>query len=599
MPLHDLSPPELAILISPTNHPDRLSAEELHSLTSHLSESQLDDVIRRLGVAVFLRQLPPTFHRVLLAAQRVTRNRSPDEDHDSLIEDLIRDLGESSLEASTPPPSSPPSSPEPPATPSRARQVRSTPSTPQTAPVRPPRYTFTTPTGTGRSANWLEAGALTQGTPGSAVRSIGGGSTGSQPQAAAYAIFFGAEIRVFPSWADVQSRTTGHGLAIFGGYVSTAAAAAALAYISSLASSWVLSFLLLTQTSVLPVLTKGWTGDSTPPPYDAVLPTPMQQSDNPINAGAVNAKWYAVSRGVAPEVYRSWLECSLNVLGIKGSVYKSYKTRSEAENAFNEAWEKNWSKCKRSTDAEVLARRAQAAWQYRQRNRAAVNERARIRMQKRREALKNAPSDFQGQARHKARQYRRRYTERTQAQSTPTPQKETKKNPQKTNQTHAAAPEQRQPLTPPKAALPPAPAMKLRRTPSPFRASPGKLVDLNLPKPHAPRGSTNRMSTPPTPTPSSRKPPQRAPRSLAAIDADDDDSPEDDNEQSDDEPAHTGHRLTGIQRWWEYLDADGPLLNITGHPDYVPQRGQQPYMKGPSVLVLELCIVLLFVILLC
>ncbi|KAJ7027837.1 hypothetical protein C8F04DRAFT_1266624 [Mycena alexandri] len=450
MPPHDLSPPELAILISPTNHPDRLSAEELHSLTSHLSESQLDDVIHRLGVAVFLRQLPPTFHRVLLAAQRVTRNCSPDEDHDSLIEDLIRDLGESSLEASTPPPSSPPSSPEPPAMPSRARQVRSTPSTPQTAPVRPPRYTFTTPTGTGRSANWLEAGALTRGTPGSAVRSIGGGSTGSQPQAAAYAIFFGAEIGVFPSWADVQSRTTGHGLAIFGGYVSTAAAAAALAYARQ----------------------KGWTGDSTLPPYDAVPPTPTQQSDNPINAGAVNAKWYAVSCGVAPGVYRSWLECSLNVLGIKGSVYKSYKTRSEAENAFNEAREKNW------------------------------------------------------------------------------------------------------------AALPPAPAMKLRRAPSPFRASPGKLVDLNLPKPHAPRGSTNRMSTPPTPSPSSRKPPQRAPRSLAAIDADDDDSPEEDNEQSDDEPAHTGHRLTGIQRWWEYLDADGPLLNITGHPDYVPQRGQQPYMKG-------------------
>ncbi|KAJ7749880.1 hypothetical protein B0H16DRAFT_1460910 [Mycena metata] len=321
MPPHDLTPPELPVLIAPTNHPKRLSADELDNLISHLSEPQLDNVIRRLGVAVFLRQLPPTFQCVLLAAQRVARDRSADDDsdYDNAIEDLIRDFDEASLEASTPPQSSPASSPEPPVTPSRLRQVRSTPSTPQTARVQLPRYTYTSPTGAGRTASWFEAGALTQGISGASVRSIGGGS---QSQTAAYTIFFGAEIGVFQTWADVQSRTSGHGLAIFGGYVSTDAAAAALAYARQ----------------------KGWTGDSTPPLYDAVPPTPTQRVDNPINAGAVNTKWYAVSRGVAPGVYHSWLECSLNVSGIKGSLYKSFPTRSEAEDAFNEALEKDWRK---------------------------------------------------------------------------------------------------------------------------------------------------------------------------------------------------------------------------------------------------------------
>ncbi|KAJ7749881.1 hypothetical protein B0H16DRAFT_1460911 [Mycena metata] len=220
------------------------------------------------------------------------------------------------------------------------------------------------------------------------------------------------------------------------------------------------------------------------------------------------------------------------------------------------------SKRKRSTDAEVLARRAQAAWEYRQR---------------RREALKNAPSDVQEQARRKASQYRRKYIERAQAQSETAAKKETKPPPQKK---HAAAPEQHQTLAPLKPPFVPAPAVKLRRAPSPFRASPGKLVDLNLAKPRTPRGSTDRTATPPTPTPASRKPPPRSPRSLTAIDADEDNSPEEDSEKSDDEPLYTGYRMTSIQRWWEYLDADGPLLNVTGHPDYVPQRGQQPYMKG-------------------
>lgn len=150
-------------------------------------------------------------------------------------------------------------------------------------------------------------------------------------------------------------------------------------------------------------------------------------------------------------------------------------------------------------------------------------------------------------------------------------------------------PQQHQLAAPPTAPGPPAPPprAKLRPAPSPFGSSPGKIADLNLVKPRPPSGSTNRAKTPPTPTPRSRNPRPATPRSLAAIDADDDgaDSLEEDSEneseKSDsDEPSYTGHRITSIQRWWEYLDADGPLKNVTGHPDYVPERGQQPYFRG-------------------
>ncbi|KAJ7038349.1 hypothetical protein C8F04DRAFT_1179971 [Mycena alexandri] len=237
------------------------------------------------------------------------------------------------------------------------------------------------------------------------------------------------------------------------------------------------------------------------------------------------------------------------------------------------------------TDAEVLDRRAQAAWEYRQRHRAAVNEKARLRMQKRREALKHASSDVQQQATQKARQYRQRYNERARAASQPhaeyekTSTKATgptgRQQLSKAPQPIARAANPRPPIAAP--ALPPA----LRHAPSPFRSSPGKLADLNLVKPRSPRGSIDRSSPPPTPTPQSRNHQQRTPKSLVAIDAEDSPGEETDEEKSDaDEPAYTGHRITSIHRWWEYLDADGPLLNITGHPDYVPEHGQQPYIKG-------------------
>lgn len=41
-------------------------------------------------------------------------------------------------------------------------------------------------------------------------------------------------------------------------------------------------------------------------------------------------KFYAVKRGVVPGIYESWDECSKNVNGYSGSIYKGFETRAEA-----------------------------------------------------------------------------------------------------------------------------------------------------------------------------------------------------------------------------------------------------------------------------
>ncbi|KAJ7734681.1 hypothetical protein B0H16DRAFT_1731741 [Mycena metata] len=310
MSLHDLTPSELANLIAPTNHPEHLTADELDHLISHLSESQLDDVVRQLGVGVFVRQLPPVFSRVFLAARCVAGDRSQSPDHDELVEDLICDFDEQSFETSTPPPSSP----EPPLTPARSRQVQSTPSTPSTpltAPIETPRYAYSTPTAAGNTVTWFQAGALTQSIQDASVHTIRGSQSRSTGKA--YTIFFGGEVSVFELWDDVKPRIKGHGLVIYGGFISVDAATAALQYARE----------------------KGWTGDSNPPPYNAGPPLPSQFEANPLSAGAMHTLWYAVCCGIAPGVYCSWLECSLNVSGVKSSLHASFKTCAEAEQAFN------------------------------------------------------------------------------------------------------------------------------------------------------------------------------------------------------------------------------------------------------------------------
>jgi len=49
---------------------------------------------------------------------------------------------------------------------------------------------------------------------------------------------------------------------------------------------------------------------------------------------AKNSKFYVVWRGLTPGIYSSWTACEKQVKGIDGARFKSFKTREEAETAF-------------------------------------------------------------------------------------------------------------------------------------------------------------------------------------------------------------------------------------------------------------------------
>ncbi|KAJ6624294.1 hypothetical protein B0H10DRAFT_1943206 [Mycena sp. CBHHK59/15] len=205
------------------------------------------------------------------------------------------------------PPTPPPASPEPPTTPVRPRAARSTPTTPQTS-----GYIVSSPSKVGVTATWFEAGALTQGVPGSSVRGQGKTRLRANPPL----------VGVFEKWDDVQRSISGHGVAIHASFPSIATADAALEFARS----------------------KGWTADSTPPSTATVSPLPLPSSydDNPLNLMSTASLWYAVCRGVVPGVYRSWLECGLNTIGVKGNLCSSFASREAAETAFTQASKNGW-----------------------------------------------------------------------------------------------------------------------------------------------------------------------------------------------------------------------------------------------------------------
>ncbi|KAJ6542990.1 hypothetical protein B0H19DRAFT_1077013 [Mycena capillaripes] len=320
---HDLTPAEIIALMTPANHPERLTAAELEQLLCPLTDAQVEEVIDGLGLDTLVRQLPLVLLTIMRAAQRIVRGnppgyvvRSEPPEYEDEIDHLVRNFDLTTLESSTPSPSSR----EPPATPVRAgarpprpssvrggaRPSRSTPFTPRTSNNR--AYIVDSPTMVGRTILWLEAGAHTLGVSGASARSTGRRSGPRKSPAKAYAVFYGGKVAVFQAWADVQHSITGNGLAIYAGFPSVEAAEAALAY----------------------ARTKGWTADSSPPTNTSPAAiASASYEDNPLNASGTISLW-------------TYLECSLNVCGVKGNLYSSFPTHEEAESAFSAALAGNW-----------------------------------------------------------------------------------------------------------------------------------------------------------------------------------------------------------------------------------------------------------------
>ncbi|KAJ7884952.1 hypothetical protein B0H13DRAFT_1889727 [Mycena leptocephala] len=189
------------------------------------------------------------------------------------------------------------------------------------------------------------------------------------------------------------------------------------------------------------------------------------------------------------------------------------------------------------TDEEVRERRAQAAWEYRQRNRQATNDKARLRMRLQREKLQTGSSRMGiPSAQPPGNQRQSQAPNATQEKSAARDVGETS-DAQDTAVTAK--------LSANKAA--------------PVAAAPAKIL---TPK-KMPTLTKPRARTPPSPTP----------RSLGAITGDmsssEDEGEDEEKSRSDDDGWEADNERDGL----------GRLLNHTGRPGYVPQPGQQPYFK--------------------
>lgn len=56
------------------------------------------------------------------------------------------------------------------------------------------------------------------------------------------------------------------------------------------------------------------------------------------------SKYYVVWVGNTPGVYSSWAECQAQVNAYKDAKYKSYGSKAEAEQAYQEGWKQHWGK---------------------------------------------------------------------------------------------------------------------------------------------------------------------------------------------------------------------------------------------------------------
>ncbi|KAJ7062446.1 hypothetical protein B0H15DRAFT_958790 [Mycena belliarum] len=302
-------------LLSPSN-PNPLSPDALDALTADLSLADLQAVVELLGLGDLARLSAPLIPRVMAAAQaRVASTPAADDDE---IDNLIRHLDLTSLEFSLPDPSISQRAPAPAPVPraqraAAAAAARSPPTTPSrsTAARVSSVYSVSSPTRSGSTNGWLEAGAATQGVPGASVRTVIRSPKPSKPSPAAYAVYFGHQVGVFQAWSQVQPLIKNFRGAFQCGYPSVEAAERAIVYARS----------------------KGWTADSTDlaPP----LPIPSSYAPNPLNA---NSEWFVVSRGLHPGIYSSGLECHLNVVCLKGSLYESFTSLEAAEHAFSAAF---------------------------------------------------------------------------------------------------------------------------------------------------------------------------------------------------------------------------------------------------------------------
>ncbi|KAJ7229585.1 hypothetical protein C8J57DRAFT_1534333 [Mycena rebaudengoi] len=201
------------------------------------------------------------------------------------------------------------------------------------------RYFYQSPAKTGITDAWDEAAHAMVSIPGAHSHRLTPKSRKSQTKLG-FAVFYGHQPGPYSSWMahlfhlsihHTNSRFREHagpqvsGIpgAIHQGYISIEAARAAFDYASS--RSWV-----------------GARSPSTSSPLSRHLPFKMplprsapEGESSPLHHGT----WYVVYKGIAPGMYKSSLECTLNTVGIQGSTFDSTDDKVAAFQHFYTAQE--------------------------------------------------------------------------------------------------------------------------------------------------------------------------------------------------------------------------------------------------------------------
>ncbi|KAF8997035.1 hypothetical protein BDZ89DRAFT_1052182 [Hymenopellis radicata] len=71
-------------------------------------------------------------------------------------------------------------------------------------------------------------------------------------------------------------------------------------------------------------------------PYTLIKPStaPGHPFQTPLTHGITRTNWYCVYRGLSPGIYRSYLKCALNTLGIPHGSFEAFRSRDVAQNKF-------------------------------------------------------------------------------------------------------------------------------------------------------------------------------------------------------------------------------------------------------------------------
>ncbi|KAF9020731.1 hypothetical protein BDZ89DRAFT_1043217 [Hymenopellis radicata] len=77
-------------------------------------------------------------------------------------------------------------------------------------------------------------------------------------------------------------------------------------------------------------------------PYTLIKPSPApgHPFQTPLTHGITRKNWYCVYRGLSPGIYRSYLECALNTLGVPHGSFEAFRSRTVAHEKFRLAQER-------------------------------------------------------------------------------------------------------------------------------------------------------------------------------------------------------------------------------------------------------------------